>query len=70
MVADSVGTNDQRLPNQLQDHQRQSKAKTVKGHLIHLVGYFDCYCEILELFPLSGERNSSMIFSEPSQLNK
>ena len=30
-------------------------AKMSKGHLIHLIGYSDCYCQIAEL-SLCGER--------------
>ena len=70
MVADSIGTNGQCLQKQLQDCEGQSKAKVVKGHLVHLGEYFDCYLDILELFPLSGKRNSSMIFSKTSQPNE
>ena len=49
--------------------ERQSKAKAVKSHLVHLGEYFDCYYDILELFPLLGKRNSS-IFSKTSQPNE
>lgn len=29
--------------------------KDVISHLIHLVGYFDYYCQIQELFPIFGK---------------
>ena len=29
---------------------------------VHVLGYFDCYCEFLELLPLLEERNSSTVF--------
>lgn len=44
--------------------------KMPKDHLLLLVGYFDDYCQILELFPLLGERNSGMMFLEDISAQK
>ena len=55
-------------PETAQDCERQSKGG--EGHLVHLIDCFDCYSDILESLPLSGERNSSVIFSKASQPNE
>lgn len=34
----------------------------VKVYLIHLVGYFDEYCQILELFPILWGNSGMMLF--------
>lgn len=51
VVANSIGENDHCFLNHLYTIREQKKKKKVsKGHLIHLVGCFDDYCEVLELF--------------------
>lgn len=42
--------------------EREKIKGILKGHLIHPLWYFDCYCQLLALFSLLEEINSSTFF--------
>lgn len=62
VVADSIGTKGQCLQKQLQDCEKQSKAKAMEGHLVHWLTVFDRYYDIPRIISLSEKKLQRDIF--------